>query len=100
MPSVRARDVRVTEIDGCPVDPDQLIAPLPRCLPMGFSWLLYFCQQSALHTYGICAAVFAELGLLARAEADVGFVCLAGVIEEGLLEGQVPDLFAASGKRR
>ena len=45
LPRFRAGDVGITEtVDGV-VDPDDWVTPMPRCLPMGFSWSLFFAQD-------------------------------------------------------
>ena len=48
MPSGRARDFGVTHIDGEAVDPGEELWPACACLPMGFSWSVYFAQDVAV----------------------------------------------------
>ena len=48
LPGGLAKDFGVTEISGCPVSGDEWVWPACACLPMGFSWSVYFAQQVAL----------------------------------------------------
>ena len=46
LPPVRAGDVGISSLEGRPVAADALIHPVPVSLPMGFSWALFFCQET------------------------------------------------------
>ena len=36
-------------LEGVLLSRDTMVRPCPRSLPMGFSWSLYFCQESGQH---------------------------------------------------
>ena len=44
MPGVRAGVLGPTELDGLPVSPSEVILPCLSVLPMGWTWVLRFCQ--------------------------------------------------------
>ena len=48
LPGGFAKDFGITEISGVPVSGDEWVWPACACLPMGFSWSVYFAQQVAL----------------------------------------------------
>lgn len=43
---VRADSLGLTELDGMPLAPHDLVYPTLRALPMGFSWSLHLCQAA------------------------------------------------------
>ncbi|CAK0835808.1 unnamed protein product [Prorocentrum cordatum] len=45
LPPVRAADAGLTDTLDGPVGPDGMVTPMPRCLPMGFSWSLALAQD-------------------------------------------------------
>ena len=45
MPAVRAGDVSELFADRQALNPDDMLIPMPRCLPMEFSWSLFFAQE-------------------------------------------------------
>ena len=44
MPTIRARYLGVTDLDGVPTPPDEILMPCMCVLPMGWSWGLRYCQ--------------------------------------------------------
>ena len=44
MPTIRARYLGVTELEGVPISPDETLMPCMCVLPMGWSWSLHYCQ--------------------------------------------------------
>ena len=48
MPGGTAKQFGVTHVNGEPVDPSTYIWPACQCLPMGFSWSVYFAQNVAV----------------------------------------------------
>ena len=46
MPAVRASDVGEGFADGQALSPNDMLFPLPPCLPMGFSCSLFFAQTT------------------------------------------------------
>ena len=44
MPTIRARYLGVTELEGVPISPDEILMPCMCVLPMGWSWGLHYCQ--------------------------------------------------------
>ena len=45
MPPVQAWELGITEVDGRSVSPADWLYPMPRCLPMGCSWSLFYAQD-------------------------------------------------------
>ena len=44
MPTIRAHYLGVTEPDGAPISPDEILMPCMCVLPMGWPWSLHYCQ--------------------------------------------------------
>eukprot|EP00438_Fugacium_kawagutii_P035174 Skav225825 [mRNA] locus=scaffold2516:14315:17246:- [translate_table: standard] len=45
LPGLSAKALRLTELDGVPIDPKQMLFPCFRAIPMGWSHALWICQQ-------------------------------------------------------
>ena len=52
MPSIRARYLGVTGLDGVPISPDEILMPCTCVLPMGWSWSLHYCQLVVKNVVG------------------------------------------------
>ena len=46
LPPLTARELGITSLEGVALQPDDKVWPLPRALPMGFSWSFYYCQEA------------------------------------------------------
>jgi len=46
LPPVRACDLGFSEVEGQPLDKGDPVWPMPRSFPMGFSWSLFYCQDT------------------------------------------------------
>ena len=46
LPAIEARHLGITQLNGIPVSPGDMIVPRCRTLPMGFAWSLYFVQRA------------------------------------------------------
>ena len=48
-PAIEARHLGITQLNGMPVSPGDMIVPRCCTLPMGFAWSLYFAQRAHEH---------------------------------------------------
>ena len=70
MPSGRAGDFGCTHVDGRAVGPDEEVWPACACLPMGFSWSVFFAQDVAVEMVAR-AGVFEANDELREGQKDV-----------------------------
>ena len=57
MAGVKAYEVGVKYMDGCEVDPNTILYPQLRAVPMGWSWGVALVQEAHLHLLAECGGL-------------------------------------------